>query len=120
MVISRVCGHFLIDGIKKTRLATEDFPVKPFITCATIKIPMAMFSIIVAYILLFYFIGYYLATTIFLIVRMRFLKQKKWLPIILITAGFLLFSYFFLVRQPNVSIDEFGWIGNWLQMRAMV
>jgi len=49
---------------------------------------------------------------------MRFLKQKSWLFIAVTTAGFVAFAYFFLVRQLNVSIDELGWLGNWLRMRG--
>ncbi len=108
----------LADGIQKTRHATAENPVKPFVTCAALKTPLTMFALIVVYVLLFLAVGYYAATVLFLIAAMRFLKQKSWPLIAMTTAGFVAFTYFFLVRQLNVSIDELGWIGNWLQMRG--
>lgn len=108
----------LADGIRKARHATAENPVKPFVTCATLKTPLTMFALIVVYVLLFLAIGYYAATVLFLMAAMRFLKQKSWLSIAVTTAGFVAFTYFFLVRQLNVSIDELGWVGNWLWMRG--
>ncbi|RKJ78999.1 MULTISPECIES: tripartite tricarboxylate transporter TctB family protein [unclassified Pyramidobacter] len=108
----------LADGIRKTRRATAENPVRPFVTCATLKTPLTMFALIVVYVLLFLAVGYYAATILFLMAAMRFLKQKSWLFIAVTTAGFVAFAYFFLVRQLNVSIDELGWLGNWLRMRG--
>lgn len=108
----------LTDGIRKTRRATAENPVRPFVTCAALKTPLTMFALIVVYVLLFLAVGYYAATVLFLMAAMRFLKQKSWLSIAVITAGFVAFAYFFLVRQLNVSIDELGWLGNWLRMRG--
>jgi hypothetical protein len=109
----------LYDGIKKSRAATPENPVKPFITLSSLKTPITMFLLILGYILLFFFAGYYLATAAFLICAMRYLKIRNWWLILLITAGFLAFTYFFLVRQLNISIDPLGFLGSWMQMHRM-
>ena len=67
--------------------------------------------------MLFFLVGYYAATAIFLLVAMRWLKQKSWFTIIAVSACFIAFTYFFLVRQLNVSIDSLGWLGTYMQMK---
>ena len=107
----------LLDGIRKTRQATAEKPVEPFLTFQNLKVPCLMFLQIGIYILLFFLVGYYVATAVFLLAAMRYLKQKSWPTIIIVSACFIAFTYFFLVRQLNVSIDSLGWLGTYMQMK---
>jgi hypothetical protein len=108
----------LCGGIKKSRNASPENPVKPFITLSSLKTPLTMFILILGYILLFFFVGYYVATALFLMCAMRYLKIKNWWLMFFVTAGFIAFTYFFLVRQLNISIDPLGWLGTWIQMHS--
>ena len=105
-----------IDGLKKTRAASSDNPVKPFITLESLKVPLIMFVQIALYIFLFFAVGYYIATGLFLITSMSYLKQKSWLMRIITAVCFIAFTYFFLVMQLNISIDPLGWLGTYIQM----
>ena len=102
----------LFDGIKKSRADS----VKPFLTFKDLKVPLLMFILIGIYIFLFFAVGYYVATGVFLIVSMFYLKQRSWLLMIAIAACFIAFTYFFLVMQLNISIEPFGWLGTYMQM----
>ena len=104
------------DGIKKSRNASPENPVKPFITLESLKVPLLMFIQIGIYIFLFFAVGYYIATGVFLIASMCYLKQKSWFLMIVITACFIAFTYFFLVMQLNISIEPLGWLGTYMQM----
>ncbi|MBR0095006.1 MAG: tripartite tricarboxylate transporter TctB family protein [Synergistaceae bacterium] len=106
----------ILDGFKKTRKATEDKPVEPFLTLQNMKVPFTMFFFICLYILMFFLVGYYIATAVFLFASMCYLKQRSWLIIVAVSACFLAFTYFFLVKQLNVSIDALGLLGTYLQM----
>ena len=119
------------DGLRKTRQATAEMPVgvsggqsiplssnvEPFLTFENLRVPCLMFLQIGIYILLFFLVGYYAATALFLLAAMRWLKQKSWFTIIAVSACFIAFTYFFLVRQLNVSIDSLGWLGTYIQMQ---
>ena len=105
------------DGIKKTRSASPENPVKPFLTFENLKVPFLMLVQIGIYIFLFFAVGYYIATGVFLIASMCYLKQKSWFLMIVITACFIAFTYFFLVMQLNISIEPLGWLGTYMQMK---
>lgn len=97
----------LMSGIKKSKV-TEQEQESPAITWNTMKIPLIAWGIVLAYALLFYLVGYYIATGIMLAVFMRFMKQTSWKRILLIDAGYLLIIYFGFVRLLGVSLNSFG------------
>lgn len=109
----------LVDGLKKTQASRRNGEeVHPFVTVQSLKTPYKMFCQIVAYAVLFYLVGFYAATVIFLLTSMRYLGQRSWKAIVLLSVGFVAFTYFFLARELNVSIDPLGVLGLWFQTQA--
>lgn len=100
----------IISGIKKSK-APEDQREAPGLTWDAMKIPLVAWGIVLVYALLFYLVGYYIATGIMLIVFMRFMKQTSWKTILLIDAGYLIVIYFGFVRLLGVSLNSLGIIG---------
>lgn len=78
------------------------------------KTPLITWGIVLAYVLLFYFVGYFVATAIIIPVLMRFMKQTSWKLILAIDVGYLLVIYFVFARMLNVSVDGFGLLGQLL------
>lgn len=109
----------IIGGFKKTRIVRQaGGEVEPLVTFQSLRVPYMMFLQIVIYAVLFYGVGFYVATVLFLLLSMRYLKQRSWKVIVLFSFGFVAFTYFFLARELNVSIDPLGILGRWLQMNA--
>lgn len=94
-------------GLKKSR-APEEEREAPGLTWDAVKVPMIAWGIVLAYALLFYLAGYYIATGIMIAVFMRFMKQTSWKRILLIDAGYLIVIYFGFVRLLGVSLNSFG------------
>lgn len=105
LMILSVC--IVGSGIKKSKLP-EDQREKPGLTWDAVKIPLVAWGIVLGYALLFYLIGYYIATAIMLVVFMRFMKQTSWKQILLIDAGYLIVIYFGFVKLLGVSLNSFG------------
>ena len=95
-------GCILYQGVKKSKAPAE------------VKIPLITWGIVLAYVLLFYFVGYFVATAIIIPVLMRFMKQTSWKLILAIDVGYLLVIYFVFARMLNVSVDGFGVLGQLL------
>lgn len=104
----------IFDGIKKTG---EGAGKDRYLTWDVVRIPFITLLLVGLYVLLFYLIGYFLATPVMIAVFMRFLKRTSWKEIILIILGYLLFVYLLFVKVLTVPIAGFGWIGNWFNMR---
>ena len=94
-------------GLKKSR-TPEGEREAPGLTWDAVKVPMIAWGIVLAYALLFYLAGYYIATGIMIAVFMRFMKQTSWKRILLIDAGYLIVIYFGFVRLLGVSLNSFG------------
>jgi hypothetical protein len=103
----------LVDGIKKTR-SSQSFD--KFLTIEILKVPMSTYLYIALYVLLFRMVGYFIATTVFLIAMIRHFKEKSWKRIILVCLLYLGIIYLVFVRQLNVSVDNLGAIGTFLEM----
>jgi hypothetical protein len=78
------------------------------------KFPFVVYICIIAYGLLFWLCGYFIASTLFLIVLMRYLQIKSWKKIIPMTLAYLMVIYLMFVWQFRVPIDNFGYIGNFI------
>ena len=104
MTVLSAC--ILYQGVVKSKAPAEE--QKKLFTWDGVKIPLITWGIVLAYVLLFYFVGYFVATAIIIPVLMRFMKQTSWKLILAIDAGYLLVIYFVFVRTLNVSVDGFG------------
>lgn len=95
----------LYKGIKKTQLMREDNSnVVNLINIESIKVPIIVFVLAVIYIILFRYTNYFIATTTFMIVLMRFYKIKSWKNIIIITLIFNVIVYIGFVKMLNVPL----------------
>ena len=63
------------------------------------------------YVLLFFSLGYFIATAVMLVALMRYMKRTDWKMIILITVIYLLFMYFVFVKQFGLPIFNLGQLG---------
>lgn len=105
-------GCILYQGVKKSKAPAEE--QKKLFTWDGVKTPLITWGIVLAYVLLFYFVGYFVATAIIIPVLMRFMKQTSWKLILAIDVGYLLVIYFVFARMLNVSVDGFGLLGQLL------
>lgn len=105
-------GCILYQGVKKSKAPAEE--QKKLFTWDGVKTPLITWGIVLAYVLLFYFVGYFVATAIIIPVLMRFMKQTSWKLILAIDIGYLLVIYFVFARMLNVSVDGFGLLGQLL------
>lgn len=76
-----------------------------------VVIPYFIFTIL--YLFLMQFIGYFIATILFLMGGMYFLNYRNWKVMISLTAGWLLFSYFAFYRLLYVPLPE-GKLISWI------
>ncbi len=103
----------LIGGIRKTA-AQKPEEMKPLLDKDGIQVPFTAWLFVLGYVLLFYLIGYFLATLIMLIALMRYMKRTDWKMIIAITVIYLVFIYAVFVKQFGLPLSNFGMIGNML------
>lgn len=57
------------------------------------KAPTLAFLIFIAYLLIFYFLNFYVATALMLVGMMLFFGVRSWKPLVFVPAGFLLATY---------------------------
>lgn len=57
------------------------------------KAPTLVFLIFLAYLLVFYFLNFYVATALMLVGLMLFFGVRSWKPLVFVPAGFLLATY---------------------------
>ncbi|MDA3938844.1 MAG: tripartite tricarboxylate transporter TctB family protein [Spirochaetia bacterium] len=70
-------------------------------------------ALTILYLLIMQIIGYYLATTIYLISGMYYLAYRDWKVMISISAGWILFSYFAFYRLLYVPLPK-GLLIEWI------
>lgn len=95
----------LIKAITKTKAmrASKSVVTNP-INWEAIKIPMLIFVMTVAYIVLFRFTNFFVATSVFLVTLMKFYKVTSWKVIILTTVIFDIVIYVGFVKFLNVPL----------------
>jgi hypothetical protein len=76
------------------------------------KFPLVVYICIIAYSLLFWLCGYFIASILFLIILMRYVQIKSWKKIISMTLVYLVIVYLMFAWQFKVPIDNFGYIGS--------
>jgi hypothetical protein len=95
----------MLKALSKTKAmrVSESTIINP-INWETIKIPMLIFIMTVAYIVIFQFTNFFVSSSIFLITLMKFYKVKSWKVIILTTIIFNVIIYVGFVRFLNVPL----------------
>ena len=93
----------LISGIRKTRQRISDNSSQT-IFWNEIKKPLIALSFIVIYAALFHFLGYFIATPVFMIVFMLYFKGCRWKSLVFIPIFYLIFTYLLFVWQLEVPI----------------
>ena len=108
-IITLLALIIIIQGIQKSVEAAKKNEVpKQFFTLQNMKIPMITFGIIAAYILLFHYVGYMIATALFLVALMWFFKMRNWKTILAIVIVYLLIVYFGFYRGLHVNVFNLG------------
>jgi len=67
-------------------------------------------GLILLYLVLMQYIGYFIATFLFIVVSIRFLKYRRWKVILPLATGWILFSYFAFYRLLYVPLPEGSFI----------
>lgn len=93
-------------GLKKSKAPADQ--QKKLLIWGDFEVPLVTWGMVALYLVLFYVVGYFVATAIIIPLLMRYMKQTNWKLIIAIDAGYLLVIYFAFVRMLGVSIDGFG------------
>lgn len=70
------------------------------------KLPMAGYVMIVLYILAIKPIGFFVCTTVFMVIYMLFLNMRKPLVLVLVTLGVDCFIYFLFVVQLKLNLPS--------------
>ncbi len=95
----------MLKAITKTKaMRASKSPATNPINWETIKVPMLIFVMTVAYIILFRFTNFFIATTFFLIALMKFYKVNSWKVILLTTVIFDILMYVGFVKLLNVPL----------------
>lgn len=76
------------------------------------KEPLLAYAICLAYLALFWWLGYFASTPIFLIALMRYLKAGSWKKIIIITIIYTVIIYIMFVPVLGLPIHRVGLLGD--------
>lgn len=104
----------ILEGIRKTKAA--EGAMEKMISCSSLKVPLSAYLYIVGYIILFRAAGYFIATPVFLLSLMKHFGVKSRKLPALVTVVYLAVIYLVFVKKLNVSVDNFGLIGNYISM----
>lgn len=80
-------------------------------TLKDVKEPLIAYLLCFGYLALFWWLGYFAATPIFLIVLMRYLKAGSWKKIILVTLIYTVVIYITFVPVLGLPIHRVGLLG---------
>lgn len=94
-----------------TKAKAENEPYTYKIKSDEVKIPLITFAMIAAYLLAFQYLGYYVATAIFLIALLRYLRAGSWKKIILITVGYTALCFLLFSVILHIPIYRVGLLG---------
>ncbi len=94
----------LAGGIKKTREMNPELDKEAMVRFADVKMPLVVFGFIVIYAVLFNYLGYFIATPLFMLGLMCFYRFRKWKAIILLICFFHLFIWVLFVWQLKVQL----------------
>jgi hypothetical protein len=94
----------LIGGIRKTRQRQAGDDSVQTITWAMVKMPVIVLCFVVAYIVLFHWANYFIATPVFLILLMLYFKVRSWKAFVFVPLCYLAFTYLLFVWQLKVPL----------------
>lgn len=102
--------YTLVHGIRESRheqlLIQNGEEINSVFNWNSDKLPLAGYLIVVAYILAIKPIGFFVSTTIFMVVYMLFLKMKKPSVLILVTVGVDIFIYVLFVLELKLNLPS--------------
>lgn len=101
-------------GVEKTKAASPENPVDNSIQLAKLKAPFNAFLYIAGYVFLFWLVGYFAATFVFTATMMAHFGMRKPLQVGLVSLGFIILVYALFVKQLNVPVLNFGYVGYFL------
>lgn len=102
-LIALLSAFVIIEGIRKTKQMNSGTAVKD-ISWEKIRYPLLTLAISVAYYLIFRYVGYFVATPILLVVLMLIFGVRSWKLLVLIPAGYMVFTYILFVWQLGVRL----------------
>lgn len=105
----------LVGGIKETKNADSEHPFKYDTTWNDMKKPIIVYMIVTAYFFAFQIFGYFTATPIFLIVLQKYLKAGSWKRILIVTLGYMIFTYVLFVSILSLPIYRVGIFGKFFR-----
>ena len=112
MTVMAAMGVWIIvQGVKRTAAGNPIIRI----TLSSLKIPAECYLYVIAYFILYWLFGYFIASAVFLVAYMRFLHVRSWKTIILVTIGYLVGVYVVFYLVFHVQIVSFGRVGRLLQ-----
>jgi hypothetical protein len=115
LVVMALMGMaILAGGVWKTKAASSTNPIENSLQLTKLKAPFNAFLYIAGYVFLFWLIGYFAATFVFIAAMMVRLGIRKPLQIGLVSLGFIFFVYVLFVKQLNVPVLNFGYLGRFM------
>lgn len=106
VIIAILSIILLIDGIKKSAEMGKD-PAeekKRSAFLVTYGKPLLVYGIFIAYLLVFYFVNFFVATALMLVGLMLYFGVRSWKPLVFVPIGFLAVSYFVFVKVLSVKL----------------
>ena len=113
-VMCVLSASIIVKGVRVTKEA-EAAGVSDYHYAYTIKDskePLLAYAICLAYLALFWWLGYFASTPIFLIALMRYLKAGSWKKIIIITIIYTVIIYIMFVPVLGLPIHRVGLLGD--------
>jgi len=109
-ILMAVCALFIIlKGLRLTKEQQGDF--KYAMTVKDSKNAFIFMAFIIVYYLLFRYVTYWIATPIFMIFTMKYLKVKSWKVNIIITVLYMIICYIAFVIILQLPIYKVGVLG---------
>ncbi|MET3506473.1 tripartite tricarboxylate transporter TctB family protein [Halalkalibacter oceani] len=97
----------ILKGLKSGKgISDEEKGEEESVSLELLKSPIAVFFIILIYIGLISFVGFFVSTSLFLIVLMMYLKEKKIVTYAVMVLGLNVFIYFLFVYQLGVRLPR--------------
>ena len=114
-VLMAICALFVMLG--GWRKSTQDGePIHYAMTIKGSKYAFIYMAGIVAYYIGFRVLGYWVATPIFLIVSMKYLKVKSWKLNIIVTVCYIIIAFVMFVIMLKLPIYKIGIFGRFFRV----
>lgn len=107
----------IVKGMRATKAAEAGSKFSYSYTIKDVKEPLIAYAVCLAYLALFWWLGFFASTPIFLIVLMRYLKAGSWKKIILITVVYTVILYIVFVPVLGLPIHRVGLLGDLFRFR---